>query len=179
MALSLAYYEYYEESGGKAAAAGEAPVLDVKQFETMHAITTSFEDYCNSVRDATDAELALQTETRNDRFSDGVTKHWQNEYRDLSLREARAASAKLETAGDIGGGGGDPDTTSTSAPPRTGMGMAGGGLSFETGSMIGDQTRLHPRTSIPSHAMRPRSSSQLSASSPPNISQWRGQGPPP
>lgn len=169
VALSLAYFEYHEEEGEKTAADGDGPLLDVKHFETMHHITASFENYRSSVRDATDAELALHTETRNDRFSDNLTRNLQNEYRELSLREAQEESAGLENASDVGGG----DAESGS---RVGIGLTGNAVSYDATSPTSDQTRLHPGAAVPTTTGRPRSSSQQSSSSPPNVGQWRGRG---
>ncbi|KAK0745843.1 hypothetical protein B0T18DRAFT_138079 [Schizothecium vesticola] len=167
VALSLAYYEHYEENAEKETDKEEAPVLHVRHFETMHQITTSFESYRNSVRDATDAELALQSETRNDKFSDNLTRHWQSEYRELSLREAQAESESYPRVGtsDVGGGGGgDVASVSTGAPSRFGP--------PDTMNTISNQIHLHPGASV-AVSNRPRSSSQNSPSSPPNMGQWR------
>jgi hypothetical protein len=161
VALGLAYYEYRGERLGAAGDEVRVPTLSVKHFETMHAITTSFEHYRNTVRDATDSELALVSETRNDRFQDRLTQHWQKEYKELSLREAQVASGVEDEADDVAVR--DP-------PPRQGVGMGiGMGMSVNNGGQM--------RPGGPNPGMRPRSSSQLSGSSPPNNAPWRAPGP--
>ncbi|KAK0643183.1 hypothetical protein B0T16DRAFT_415470 [Cercophora newfieldiana] len=161
VALSLAYYEYRGGGVESKAAEPKAPTLSVKHFETMHAITTSFEHYRNTVRDATDSELALHAETRNDRFTDRLTQHWQREYRELSLREAEVASGVDNDAGFEDSGVPNP-------LPRQG----GVGLGMGADSVSGSRVRPGP-----SPGMRPRSSSQLSGSSPPNTAAWRAPAP--
>jgi len=162
VALSLAYYEYQERQTAEAAegaaegAAVRAPVLDVAHFETMNEITTSFEQYRNSVRDATDAELQLQAETRNDRYADNLTKRGQKEYRDFSLREAMDASAEeaIDDSGDVSRSAVRPDTSPEYNPDS-----------------------LHPGIPIPS--TRSRSNSHNSASSPPILAPRARPGQPP
>jgi len=164
VALSLAYYEYRGEEGTGKAAEVEAPMLSVNHFKTMHAITTSFENYRNTVRDATDSELALQSETRNDRYTDGLTKHWQTQYREKSLRDAQAAGGADENVGvkDLGVSNPIPRQTGTTGPTENATNNSGPG-------------RLRASTS--STRIRPRSSSNLSASSPPDHTPWRSPVP--
>ena len=159
VALSLAYYEYQEQQKAEVVegAAARAPTLDVAHFETMNEITTSFEQYRNSVRDATDAELQLQAETRNDRYTDNLTRRGQKEYRDFSLREAMEASRE-EAIDD------NPGVSSRSAVrPDT--------------SPEYNSDSLHPGIPIPS--TRSRSNSHNSTSSPPILAPRARQGQPP
>lgn len=165
VALSLAYYEHQGQTLQSTAMEPKAPVLSVKHFETMHAITTSFEQYRNTVRDATDSELALQAETRNDRYADGLTRHWQKEYREFSLREAQAAcGVEDDNLEDVG----------NDVPQQRGTGM-GVGIGITARDIPNHaQGRLHPAGA--SSNMRARSNSQLSDSSPPNPAPWRTPG---
>ncbi|KAH8892612.1 hypothetical protein GQ53DRAFT_685976, partial [Thozetella sp. PMI_491] len=89
VARSLAYYEHGMQEGqpfqsplgadasgapyppGAGSTAIGPPVLDVRHFEMMHAITAQFEYYRATVHGgATDHELALDSEYRNDRYRD-------------------------------------------------------------------------------------------------------------
>ncbi|KFA78598.1 hypothetical protein S40288_06974 [Stachybotrys chartarum IBT 40288] len=62
-------------------------VLNVHHFETMEAITASFENYRATIHGGyTDADIALEAEYRNDKYRDHVTEGLQGEYRDAHLR---------------------------------------------------------------------------------------------
>jgi hypothetical protein len=109
VARSLAYYEYgiHEEQLARRQSAvstnatspteardglSNTPTLDVRHFETMHEITASFDNYSTAIHGgATDSELALEAEYRNDGYRDNLTEDLQAEYRDDYFRAATAA----------------------------------------------------------------------------------------
>lgn len=111
VACSLAYYDYSirederrvrrQSTANNTNATGPfrardslsvAPTLSVRHFETMHEITASFENYRTAVHGGTtDADLALEAESRNDGYRDNLTEGMQAEYRDEHLRAAAAA----------------------------------------------------------------------------------------
>jgi hypothetical protein len=82
VARSLSYYEYHRNP------TSGPPILSVRHFKTMHDITASFDHYRTTIRGGTDAELALESEYRNDRFHDHVTRGWQSGYQEEHHKKA-------------------------------------------------------------------------------------------
>jgi hypothetical protein len=127
VACSLAYYEYgnrEEEQRARRRSSSNTnatcpvkardslsgpPNLSVRHFETMHEITASFENYRTAVHGGTtDADLALEAESRHDGYRDSLTEGMQAEYRDDHLRAAAGT--------DEGADGSDYSAADTALP---------------------------------------------------------------